>query len=492
MLSFNETEKLVQQLPIAYYLKRKLNVRLDYSQSSYIDIFKDELVVSYNQLCNVKDFDESDIRCMLYHEVSHALLTPMQLKTTDIINIFEDQRIESICKGYYLDVDFESFVKKVNNYTGQPATSARQCFYQIVRFGVGKTSFVNKAKELIKKFAFLNRSAKWWHVDDYKRAIESFYEEVKQWWESQQNDNSSQTSRQASDNSTQQTDQSSTESKNEESNDSNNEESDNEEFNNSDTESDSKESDEFDDSLGKALESSLESLKKQFDDMVDQSIQESFKELLFKKTTSAKMNGSAINGYSGIFDIRSVGREDYKFFVQKNRSGNVRRFSKIKLNLFIDSSGSFKDSEDIVNKLIYNLQILERQTSDFSFDVVSMSSTEVLLSKTDRRIRCCGYNYLSKKIFDLYDSLQDSQSMNINIVLFDGKATSGCYTKYEADKSAECFKAFNHRNCIIISDLENQTYIKKFCPVASSTIISSGYASLLVKTVIANLKQSLK
>ena len=67
------------------------------------------------------------------------------------------------------------------------------------------------------------------------------------------------------------------------------------------------------------------------------------------------MNGSAINAYSGVFDPRSVGRQDYKYFIQKNRAGNVKRFSKIKLNLFIDDSGSFKDSENVVNsnKLLF-------------------------------------------------------------------------------------------------------------------------------------------
>ena len=76
MIQFNEAEKLLQQLPVAFYLKRKLDVKLDYANTSYIDIYNNKLVVSYNQLANLSTADEKDVRCCLYHEVSHAFLTP--------------------------------------------------------------------------------------------------------------------------------------------------------------------------------------------------------------------------------------------------------------------------------------------------------------------------------------------------------------------------------------------------------------------------------
>ena len=46
MIEFNKAKQILQTLPVSYYLKRKLNVKLDYTDTSYIDIFNDNLVVS--------------------------------------------------------------------------------------------------------------------------------------------------------------------------------------------------------------------------------------------------------------------------------------------------------------------------------------------------------------------------------------------------------------------------------------------------------------
>ena len=83
--------------------------------------------------------------------------------------------------------------------------------------------------------------------------------------------------------------------------------------------------------------------------------------LLFNKNSKVtKKNSAAINAYSGVFDPRSTIRDDYKFFLQSNRVGHQKAFSKMKLNLFIDRSGSFYPSVPMVNKIIYALQKIEK------------------------------------------------------------------------------------------------------------------------------------
>ena len=101
MVEFKQAKQILDTLPISFYLKRKIKADLKDENTSYCDIYNDEIVVGLKQFANasVSENDaESDIRCLLYHEVSHALLTPTQLfgevlryridSTRRIMNIF--------------------------------------------------------------------------------------------------------------------------------------------------------------------------------------------------------------------------------------------------------------------------------------------------------------------------------------------------------------------------------------------------------------------
>ncbi len=464
MIQFNEAEKLLQQLPVAFYLKRKLDVKLDYANTSYIDIYNNKLVVSYNQLTELSTADEKDVRCCLYHEVSHAFLTPLKLKMNDILNIFEDERIETICKNYYLDTDFKSFCFKINNYNGQLPKDERQLFYQIVRFRKGPQQFVDKVDEIIAKYFKLNRDSAYTCCNEYYNDVIAFWNEVVAHW----NQYACQNEEDASKNNAQ-------------SNQSNNE---NVQENQFDAQS--------------AIDNAIKNLDSQFNALIDENFQNSINQILFSKVKATKMNGSAINAYSGVFDSRSVGRQDYKYFVQKNRAGNVKRFSKIKLNLFIDDSGSFGSSENVVNKMLYNLIQLEKKTTDFEFDVVVMDVGERLLKKNARKIKCSSCNMLDKNIFKLFEAVQSKNATNINIAMFDGFAFSDLnYSSYSTrnklyNENRSNFKAFNKANTIIISNQSNKKDIKEFCPSAKKIIESKDYAKLLINNIVKNLSHALK
>ena len=479
-MEFTEAEKILQSLPVSYYLKRRLNVKLGHAPTSYIDIFNDELVVAYEQLSLIKNPTEDDIRCCLYHEVSHAFLTPLSLTIDDIMNVFEDERIETICKDYYYGVDFKNFTKKFNGFNNQKPVSARDCFYQIVRYDVGEQNFINKKNAIIMQYAYLNRDSNVIDCYDYSKAVNALYEEIKQWFEQQiQKQNTSVIT--------------SDDNKQNNNNDSN--DSLNTSGCSDDTSSDNKTEQDntntiFSQSMSNALQTALNNVQHQFDKMIDENMQNTFAQLLFVKQKMNKMNGSAINSYSGVFDVRSVVRNDYKYFVQKDRIGNVKRFSKIKLNLFIDASGSFSCSEHIVNKMLYNLRLLEKCTSDFEFDVVSMNYYIHHCDKHHRQIHCCGTNRLTDNVFKIYDTIQDKNAININIILFDGFAATGCYNS-NVEKNLANFKVFNHRNCIIISDTSNKQAIDTYCPIAKSTFVNRNYASLLISNVVKNLQSSL-
>ena len=163
MISFNKVKEIFDTLPVGYYLGRRINNKLDDSDKSYFDPGKMEIHVGYKQLpldmLNEDDLDsvEDDVRCLLYHEISHAILTPKTMKMTRVINTFEDQRIETLLKDYYKRVDFKSFVKKVNHYTpGAPISSAFELFYAIVRFNDGPEEFVKRVYEIIYNYKSLD------------------------------------------------------------------------------------------------------------------------------------------------------------------------------------------------------------------------------------------------------------------------------------------------------------------------------------------------
>ena len=125
-VTYSLVNNILSTLPIGYYLKRGVEVTLsETSMDSYFDSLNDKVVISYPTLattfnaCETENDIEKMVRCLLYHEISHAMLTPKNIHLTDVRNIFEDERIETICRNYYLDVDFASFVKRINNFNGE-------------------------------------------------------------------------------------------------------------------------------------------------------------------------------------------------------------------------------------------------------------------------------------------------------------------------------------------------------------------------------------
>ena len=509
-------EQIAKTLPIGFYLKRGLTVKIDENADcSYFNPMNEEICISVKQLNNVatqydesiSDFDiENDVRCMLYHEVSHALLTPKTLRMSDIINIFEDERIETLCKTYYNGVDFKSFAKRINHFENQLPTSAKDYFYQIVRFRVGKQELINKAIELIVKYAKLNHFSgdNWktgYEVSQYRNNVYDFYREVEKDWEEQleqqlEETQTSQEENQEDDNDSQ-TSEEMTSQTSEEMTSQTSEEKDDEQ-----EESQNIESDEIGQSSKEQLEQQLEetlnevikdSLTHAIDALgkyVDLSLQQEVEKIILQHKKTSSANSSAINAYSGIFDARSAARKDCKMFVQQNREGHVKRFAKLHLNLFIDVSGSFKDSEDEVNKLLYALTKLEQKTSSFSFDLVTCAYGEELKKKNERQIKCGGGNWLDDKIFGIFKSLQHHDSENINIVLFDGDAFSDVYGKREQSEFKN-FGAFNLKNCCIISDYDNEQAIKSNAQNAK-LIFTRNYVNELRKNVLQTLQTMLR
>lgn len=154
-----ESEKILKTLPLANYLKvSTIKVNFDKtSQTSFFDSSNFSISVSLNNIANaikgskkktLTPLDlEKHIRCFLYHELSHAILTPADLMgwasfyaqypskfiiTPQLANILEDERIETILKNYYHGVDFKQNLHNICKL--ETAETFEQFVFNAVRF----------------------------------------------------------------------------------------------------------------------------------------------------------------------------------------------------------------------------------------------------------------------------------------------------------------------------------------------------------------------
>ena len=468
--TFIEVENVLKTLPVGYYIGRDVPLTLTNEDNSYYVPMEDKAFISYPTLKNVMRKVESKLndeniekftRTLAYHEISHAFITPKELITNDIINVFEDERIETICRNYYIGVNFKELLMLVNDWDGKTEpihTTAFSAWYSIVRYHMGKQEFVVRAAQILKKYQKLNRCSPYSICREYVYEVTKLYDDVVKDFMKDATEKLKNNERSVGDL-----------SDNNNINDYNN--------NNNDKTTSKDESsietsldDAMLDHLQKQTEAIFESItsidinevKQIFEKaqtFVNNDIQTKLSNIILAHKKVAKSNASAINAYSGVFDPMSVVRDDYKWFVRQNRQGNVKQFSKIKLNLFIDVSGSFRNNEHVVNQILFALSKLEQTDPNFKFDLITMNKEFTLKSRNEREIRCFGGNDIPDYAKDIIKRVQDKQCMNYNIVLFDGDALTNNYSKNKAKQ----FEFFNIQNTVMILDYSNAKYAEEYC-----------------------------
>lgn len=466
-VSISQVETILKTLPISYYIKKSATVKLsETAESSSWDPMNEVITISYKQLSVIFDkissVDnlEEMIRCMLYHETSHAMLTPKHLAVTDIVNIFEDERIETICENYYEKVDFKKFVKLINGFTEDEVyNSAMTLFYAIVRYRRGPENLVKEVDKIIDQYAFLTFA----NDDDnncycYKEAIKKLYLKVADMFD---NNTKEELKKKMT----------------------------------SHTNSDINDASELHHHGRKKTTFSADRCAKIVKNITNKyhndDILQKVEMLLNNIKHASKMTGTAINAYSGIFDARSVARDDYKYFLQKNRQGHAKQFAKLHLNLFIDCSGSFCWSDRIVNEMLYALSQFAKKNRDFSFDMISCGIGQTIRAKDDFIQRSRGGNLLTEDIFDQFKKVQHVDAQNINIVCFDGDAFSDPEYGHYRKEYYKNFKAFDTANTTIISDDANSVAIDSHCKRAK-VIYSTSYAKELCKNILYAINRCIR
>lgn len=200
-VTFTELDKLYRGLSVGYYLGRAIKHTLsETSDKTYYDPMSDMIVVSYPMLKQAIERVKGDkiqysvLRGLFYHELSHAILTPKTLCTMpqwtkhhDILNTFEDERIETLLANYYLDVNFRRNIIIIFNYKGEEATTPFEAFYNLVRYHKGEKVWLDRLTALICKYKGLTVLTTDTNLlNKYCDDVLAFYRDFTGKWEEQQ------------------------------------------------------------------------------------------------------------------------------------------------------------------------------------------------------------------------------------------------------------------------------------------------------------------
>ena len=518
--SFANCKRIFDTLPVGYYTGRRMGVVLDeHEPTSYYNMMEDSIVISYpiiaermkhaSENCN----EEEAVRSMLYHEVSHALLTPRNMDLNWKTNCVEDERIESLLRHHYHGVDFRQQLYDIHGGYAPKATDVQSAFFNAVRFGLGTAKVQEKVNDVLKKSSKLYPNSCWSDCYHYEQQIEELYNLICK--EFKKDPDAFQDGQEGNDGKGQPKDMDNVtgngkngeDGKNSEKSGNGNPSEGKEEGKGNDTEGQgAKDGEEQNASEGNAFEGkphhgeahnfdmSEEQLKRIAEKIVDESLYldedekkklEEFRktaELIIGNFNKKNSGGSGINAYSGVFNPRCVTRQDYRFFERSMTTQGNNRFGTCHLNLIIDRSGSFCGSQNITNGILKILTEIERKNRNFSMDVSFIGTTLTTCQTVrQRQLYAMGGNDVPRNMKEILLKMQKPQTCNYNIILFDGDAFSNCSANY--DEKCRRFGAFDMKQTTLITDEQNEPYMT---PSFSSTnvVVTKEYTAELIDHII--------
>lgn len=492
-INVNVVRELVNQLPIGLYAGRRIPCELSLdAETSYYDMANDNIVISFPIVAEglknapeaTSDFtEEIAVRSMLYHELSHVILTPkipsyvfeyIWMPSFEIFNIFEDERIETLLRNYYLDVNFKKQLFYICGKPSENPTSAKEAFFNIVRFRQNLYGLADEVQKIINKYNDINSSyghdyydnEGWrrYHITvNYLKDIKRLYGEVVKHFESDSSaipSFNSDIKNGSEDNGNREEKEVSVSAE------ALNKLLDDIGRNNTDSEI-----------VNKAIEATF--------DTIDKKVYEALKATIMQ-FNHKNNSGNGINAYSGILNPRNVGREDYKYFDKKTGVNGNNKFGSLHLNLMLDDSGSYSDNCPPTNKIIQALIEIEKEYKNFTFDVYFVAERyRKANTNKERYIFANGGNSLKPTLFNLVRKAQKPNTFNYNIVMFDGLA-------YGNKCEIKNFAAFNRKNLTIISDNDNKEEILKYCPEANKIFIDDKYPEKISEEVIKALSKAFR
>lgn len=508
---YNAIKSITDSLPTGYYLNTRIPVEItlnSFYDNAVFNPATQSISIPFSALerklskVPTNEITEELIRPLIYHEVTHSFMTPYNLRNDKPIQIFEDERIETLTDGFYLNTDFEIPKNKFTPPIATPTTPL-DAFFNAVRHGICPKEITDKISNIIKRYSDIsdrlindgygrgNRDSNR-NVPSYQAEILKLYNEITKMFKENPDDfkdnSGSGSSSKGGSNDKYGDNFSKEKSNNDDSKDSSESDGSGSDENgeNGDGEKGGDGGDEKEEKNGdkpnsaKSISSQNAHGRSKFA-LSKEQIQNQIGNVIVDLTKDEKLTarlsaiidnfnkknngGSGITGYSGVLNPRNVARKDYRYFDRKSSMQGSNQFGTMHLNLFIDVSGSFSPNTARTNTLLHSLEEIEKKNPNFSFDLITMQVGQKIADKSNRRIRCSGGNNVTEEIFDQFRTMQKPQTYNYNIVLFDGDAYSDCYSRGSVGHT---MKAFDTSNTIIISDYDNQRYLE---PLTSARVI---------------------
>ena len=514
-LSFAKCESIANTLPIGFYTGRRIEVTLEReTEKSFYDPMEDKIIISYpviahrmKQIADGACSEEEAVRSMLYHEVSHAILTPAQaLNNSFQVNCFEDERIETVLRHYYHGVNFRQQLLDVHGGHPPKAVDNESAYFNAVRFGLGTGKVQQEVKRILNKYAKLHRASKRWYENpcagDYEDEIDELWRLIRKEFkahpeEFQPQDGEGEGTPQSMDEvgegkakpTAGQGEQKQAQAQGK-----------GQQKANGESEEDGEQGEGEPDASAEPYkgephecELTAEQVKKMVGaslgghpDLNSAQVQKlnDFQktiEMIIGNFNKKNKGGSGINTYSGVFNPRAVVRKDYRFFERSMTTQGNNKFGTCHLNLIIDSSGSFCNNVPLTNGILAVLSEIERKNRNFTMDVAFINHDFRLCQTVrERKMVANGGNAIPDNMKEILIKLQKPNTCNYNIILFDGDAI--CQGLRGKDP-CKVFGVFDMKQTTLITDPDNEAYMH---PPFTSTkvVVTQNYTEELIDHII--------
>lgn len=535
-MDIKRVQEIVATLPLSYYFGEKadykLTVRED-TETSHCCLSTHEIVISMKNIENAEknmktEATESVVRGLVYHELSHAILTnPVLVNAYQFyceenggnrnpayeFNVIEDERIETIFSKFYLGVDFWKNRLAVLGPCKTPAETREDYLFNVTRYH--ETEGHPEALEALKLYltsACTKNSAYGACMYAAKLGFDAvskifdIFGKIEEERKAQQQNKDEKEGKSKSEKKN--TEESKEEKENEEKE--NKEEKSKNGKENAEKSKEGKESKKADEKENKGnqpdnnkasifTEQEQETINNNIRKAVIKEAEDDYKKYYGKTLNQLKADFSltssllkiiarnggfgvsdelSTEGYTGDFDPELKMTDfsgERKWWSDSDDYGNTSKTASEKvLNIWLDNSSSFEHNDRAVNKILASLAEIEKKMKSFKFRLVRITTEWKELKGNQRISNSRGNNYIPENVKDTYARLNPTGEEK-NIVLFDGQAG------YPEDFAR--LKCFDNRNTTFIVEEDNTEYIKENC--RNSIIIeeNTDYAGTLLKNV---------
>lgn len=496
-LNKNELQNIADMLPIGYYAKARVSIEIDENaDTSYFVPTNRKIFVSLKGVnsslsgvsANTPDEAEKAVRAHLYHELSHAILTPNNMSNNNVINVFEDERIETLLDGFYHNVDFKANVKALCNFDpNYIPQNAFEKFFYACRFRIGKQEWLDEIEQLIQKHKGLN-----WNSDyywDYLSDIDNLYQKItkekvsKQEWQ-KMIDEAMQKMQSGIGENADIPDEYTSMGRGDEETEADGEGEGKPKPTDKDENGEGGNKKSMDKGNGQSDEMS-ELMESIFSNIRDENLYQALDDIL-QNFAKKNKGGSAMQTYSGVFNPRNCVRDDYRFFDRKSGLRGSNPFGSLHLNLFIDDSGSFDRNKDAANKIIATMIDLSKKYSFFSVDFALCGDIVRKVDHDHAVVIANSGTHVQTEAISIVKKMQKTNTFNYNIVLYDGWAS---FTRSEMKHE---FEPWDMSNTTFILDPSCERVGNAKRIQNGKVIISRDYLGDLSKNILDTLSRAFR